>query len=107
MVSLSNREGHERINRISYDKRRRRPSVPILKFLFNFRVNGKGAPAEALDGGQDIVGALDPAEGFWVGVASLDIGLDRCFEFGRGAMSAAFDLLFGQEREEPLDLVDP
>ena len=82
-------------------------SVPILKFLFNFCVDRECATAEAFDGGQDIVGCLGPAEGFGIGVAGLDIGIDRRFQVGGRAMGATLDLLLGQQREEPLDLVDP
>src|SRR6266446_7459160 len=82
-------------------------SVPILKFLFNFCVDRECAAAEAFDGGQDIVGCLGPAERFGVGVAGLDIGIDRRFQVGGRAMGATLDLLLGQQREEPLDLVDP
>ena len=65
------------------------------------------AAAEAFDGGQDIVGCLGPAERFGVGVAGLDIGIDLRFQVGGRAMGATLDLLLGQQREEPLDLVDP
>src|SRR6266702_821181 len=82
-------------------------SVPILKFLFNFCVDRECAAAEAFDGGQDIVGCLGPAERFGVGVAGRDIGIDRRFQVGGRAMGATLDLLLGQQREEPLDLVDP
>jgi hypothetical protein len=84
-----------------------RASVPIVKFLFNFCVDRECAAAEAFDGGQDIVGCLGPAERFGVGVAGLDIGIDRRFQVGGRAMGATLDLLLGQQREEPLDLVDP
>src|SRR6266481_1068053 len=67
-------------------------SVPILKFLFNFCVDRECAAAEAFDGGQDIVGCLGPAEGFGVGVAGLDIGIDRRFQVGGRAMGATLDL---------------
>src|SRR6266508_1156841 len=87
--------------------RTREPSVPILKFLFNFCVDRECAAAEAFYGGQDIVGCLGPAEGFGVGVASLDIGIDRRFQVRGRAMGATLDLSLGQQRKEPLDLVDP
>jgi hypothetical protein len=70
-------------------------SVPILKFLFNFCVDRECAVAEAFYGGQDIVGCLGPAEGFGVGVASLDIGIDRCFQVRGRAMGATLDLSLG------------
>src|SRR6266700_4123654 len=82
-------------------------SVPILKFLINFCVDRECAAAEAFYGGQDIVGCLGPAEGFGVGVASLDIGIDRRFQVRGRAMGATLDLSLGQQRKEPLDLVDP
>jgi hypothetical protein len=37
----------------------------------------------------------------------LDIGRDRGLEFDDGSMRPALDLLFGQKREEALDLIDP
>ena len=62
---------------------------------------------EPLDGGEDIVGGLRPAEGFWVGVVRVDEGADVAFERLGRAVDAAADLLVGQHGEEPLDLVDP
>ena len=67
----------------------------------------EGAAAEPSDRCEDVVGSLGPAEGLGIGVAGIDIGADgRLQLFGR-PVSAAFDLLFGQQREEALDLVDP
>src|SRR5512144_1444354 len=59
------------------------------------------------DGRQDILGGLGPAEGFGVGIAGIDIGGDCRLQLLDGAVSTALDLLFGEKREEPLDLVDP
>ena len=83
------------------------PSVLIQKFLFNFIVDVECSPAEAVDGGEDIVGGLGPAERSGIAVAGVDVLLDGGFEFGRRSVGAALDLLFGQESEEALDLVDP
>jgi hypothetical protein len=52
-----------------------------------------GAAAETLDGRQDVVGGLGPTEGL--------------LQFLGGPVGAALDLLFAQECEEALDLVDP
>ena len=83
------------------------PSVPIPKFLFNFGMNVEGSLAESFDGSQDVVGGFGPAEWLGIGVAGSDIAVDGGFELSRRAMGAALDLLFGQQREEALDLVDP
>jgi hypothetical protein len=65
------------------------------------------AVAEALDGCQDIIGGFGPAERLGRGISDVDIGGDRVFQFGDGSMRSAPDLLFGQECEEALDLIDP
>jgi len=65
------------------------------------------AAAEALDGCQDVIGGFCPAERLGRGISDFDIGRDRDLQLGDGSMRAAFDLLFGQEREEALDLIDP
>jgi hypothetical protein len=83
------------------------PSVPILKFLCTLSLDGQGAAAEASDRCEDVVGGLGPAEGLWVLVAGVDVGVDGCFQLFGGAMGAALNLLLGQQREEALDLVDP
>ena len=70
-------------------------------------LDGEGTAAKPFDGREDVVGGLGPAEGLGVGVAGVDIGGDCCFQLLDGAVSTALDLLFGEEREEPLDLVDP
>src|SRR5262245_382584 len=83
------------------------PSVPIQKFLRSLGVDVEGTAAEALDGGKDVVGCLDPTEGFGIGVAGVDEGLDRRHQLADRSVGAALDLLLRQVREEPLDLVDP
>src|SRR4051794_30014319 len=77
---------------------------PLLSTLF---LDRDGAMAKPLDGGEDVVGGLGPAEGLGIGVAGIDVGSDRRFEFRGGAMGAAPDLVVGQQPEEALDLVDP
>ena len=67
----------------------------------------EGAAAEAVDGGEDVVGGLGPAERLGIGVSGVDVGVDGGFQGLGGSMGAALDLLFGQEREEALDLIDP
>ena len=63
--------------------------------------------AEAFYGGENIVGGLGPAEGFWIVVDRLDVGSDRPFQLFSGAVDAAADLLFGDGGEEALDQIDP
>ena len=83
------------------------PSVLIQKFLSTLSLDGEGTAAKPFDGREDVVGGLGPAEGLGVGVAGVDIGGDGRLQLLDGAVSTALDLLFGEEREEPLDLVDP
>jgi len=53
-------------------------------------------PAEAVDGGKDVVGGFGPAEGLWLGVVGVNVGMDVGLRgFGR-AMDAAADLLVGE-----------
>jgi hypothetical protein len=40
-----------------------------------------GAFAEAIDGDEDIIGGLCPAEWLWCGIDGIDIGFDSGFEF--------------------------
>src|SRR5262245_5734336 len=82
-------------------------SVLIQKFLASLDVHVEGAAAEALDGGEDVVGGLDPAEGTRIGVAGVDEGLNGHHKFADRSVGAALDLFFRQERKETLDLVDP
>jgi hypothetical protein len=63
--------------------------------------------AEALDTGQDLVGGLDPAKGLGLGIVALDEEADVALEIGHGSVGTAPDLLFGQQGEPTLDLVDP
>src|SRR5438477_359780 len=84
-----------------------RTSVPILKFLCTCCVGVERAAAEALDGCQDVIGGFGPAERLGRSISAFDIGGDRALQFGDGSMRTALDLLFGQEREETLDLIDP
>ena len=63
--------------------------------------------AEAFDRSEDVAGRFGPSERSGIAVVSLDIALDGGFEFGGRPVSAAFDLLLGEEREEALDLVEP
>src|SRR5580692_12358082 len=82
-------------------------SVPIPKFLCTFCVCVECAAAEAFDGCEDVTGGFCPAERLGRGISDFDISGDRGFQVGYGSMRAALDLLFGQEREEALDLIDP
>ena len=68
-------------------------------------LDGDATPAKPFDGRQDILGGLGPAEGRGVCVAGVDIGADSRPQLLDGAVSTALDLLFGEEREEPPDLV--
>ena len=56
--------------------------------------------AEPLDGGEDVVGGLGPAEWLGIGVAGINVGSDRGFEFRGGAMGAAPDLVVCQQAEK-------
>ena len=82
-------------------------SVLNQKFLFTLGLNHDGAAAKPFDGGQDVVGGFGPAEGLGVGIAGVDVGGDGGLQRGSRAVSAALDLLVGEQREEALDLVDP
>jgi hypothetical protein len=84
-----------------------RPSVPIPKFLCTFCLSIECAATEALDGRQDVISGFNPAEWLGLGISEFDIGRDRGLEFDDGSMRPALDLLFGQKREEALDLIDP
>src|SRR6266576_7049117 len=81
-------------------------SVPILKFLCTFCLSVECAVTEALDGCQDVIGGFGPAERLGRSISAFDIGGDRALQFGDGSMRTALVLLFGQEREETLDLID-
>ena len=37
----------------------------------------EGSQAEALDGGEDVVGGLGPSEGSWIGVDGVDVVADN------------------------------
>src|SRR5215831_3164486 len=82
-------------------------SVPIPKFLCTFCLSIECAATEALDGRQDVISGFNPAEWLGLGISEFDIGRDRGLEFDDGSMRPALDLLFGQKREEALDLIDP
>src|SRR6516165_1229977 len=83
------------------------PSVPIPKFLFNFCVDCESSAAEALDRSQDVVGGFGPLERSGVRIASVDEGVDGRLQLCDRLMRSSLDLLLGEEREEPLDLIDP
>ncbi len=82
-------------------------SVLILKFLCSCFVIADCSAAEALDRCEDVVGRFGPSKRFWIGIAGFDVGVNRGFQLGCRSMHATFDLLFRQEREETLDLIDP
>jgi hypothetical protein len=46
----------------------------------------RGTLAEALDGGEDVVGGLGPAERFGIGVVSVDEGADVALQLVGGAV---------------------
>src|SRR6516162_11336138 len=92
---------------ISTPTRRTRSSVPIPKFLFNFCVDCESSAAEALDRSQDVVGGFGPLERSGVRIASVDEGVDGRLQLCDRLMRSSLDLLLGEEREEPLDLIDP
>ena len=52
--------------------------------------------AEALNGGEDVVGRFGPAEGFGIGVVMVDEGGDGGFEGRHAAMDTTSDLAFDQ-----------
>ncbi|MET4312801.1 hypothetical protein ABIC01_005812 [Bradyrhizobium sp. RT4b] len=64
-------------------------------------------PAEAFDGSKDVISELGPSDRFGIGVVSVDERSDVSSEGGDAAIDAAPDLLFGEEREEALDLLEP
>ena len=82
-------------------------SVPNQKFLSTMGLDGDRAVTKPFDGGQDVVGGFGPAKRLGVGVAGIDVGRDRGLQRGSRAVSAALDLLVGEQCEEALDLVDP
>lgn len=63
--------------------------------------------AEALDGGEDLVGGFDPLVWGGVLVVGFDEGVDVGFQFCGGTMYAALQLLSCQLSKPPLDLIDP
>ena len=67
----------------------------------------ESSEAEAVDGGKDVVGGFGPAEGLWLGVVGVDVGMNVGFEGLGRAMDAAADLLVGEQGKEALDLADP
>jgi hypothetical protein len=79
----------------------------IQKFLSTLRLDSEGAAAEPFDGREDIFGSLAPAEGFGVGIAGVNIGGDGRFQLLGRAVRTALDRLLAEQREKPLDLVDP
>ena len=66
-----------------------------------------GTEAEALDGGENVVGGLGPAKGLGAGVMGVDEGANVGLKLGGRAVDPAPELALGQEGEEALDLVDP
>ena len=70
-------------------------------------MDGECALAEASDGYGHGVGGFCPAGDLGVAVEGFDVALDGGLEFGGGEVGAALDLLFGQEGEGSLDLIEP
>ena len=84
------------------------PSVLNQKFvslLGGLRL--QRAEAEAFDAGQDVGRGLGPAERLWGGVVLVDEAGDGGLEPCHALVNTAPDLLFGDEGEESLDLVEP
>ena len=67
----------------------------------------EGSGAEALDGGEDVVGGLGPAEGFGSGVVGVDVGVDGRLELGGRAMAATAQRTLGEAAEKAFDLIEP
>jgi hypothetical protein len=67
----------------------------------------EGAAAKALYACQDIIGRLGPSERLWILVLPTDESLDRRNQLFDRSVSASLDLLFGQQREKSLHLIDP
>ena len=63
--------------------------------------------AETLDGGEDLVGGLDPFVGFRIFVVRRDEGCDVGLQLGGGAVHTTLQLLARQFREPAFDLIDP
>ena len=84
-------------------------TVPIPKFaqLRLSRGEFEGSHAEALDGGEDLVGRLVSPERLGVLVYRFDILGDRLLKLDGRAVNSAPDLLLRQIGEEPLHLVEP
>ena len=79
----------------------------MLVSCFRSSSDLQGALAEALDGGEDVVGGFGPAEGLGMGIVRVDEGADVVFELPGGAMHAAPELLLREQGEEALDLIEP
>jgi len=60
-----------------------------------------------LDSSKNIIGRLCPSERFGIFVDDVEIVENCLFQFRRGTMDTSAQLVVGQQREEPLDLVDP
>jgi hypothetical protein len=88
-------------------RRQLQSSVPIRKFLCTLGLNVEGSPAEASDGGEDVVRGFGPFEWLGISITGVDVGGDCRFQRLCRAMGAAPDLLVGEECEEALDLVGP
>ena len=59
------------------------------------------------DGIEDLVCGFVPEEGLWVAVVVLDEVVDGGFEFLGGAVAAAAELAFGEQREPAFDQIEP
>src|SRR5215510_4615963 len=91
----------------SWTHRSTETSVPIQKFLSSLSVNLERAVAKALDGRQNIVCRLGPAQGFRVLIVLCNEGLDDCDQLIDRLVSTPFDLFLGDKSEEALHLIDP
>ena len=83
--------------RVAYDLAGDGPLVS--RFRDSFAVSGEG--------GEDLVGGLDPDVGAGVVVPGCDPVFDVAFEFADGAVGSAFDLLGRELAEPPFDEVEP
>jgi hypothetical protein len=56
--------------------------VSRIRSSYAHWLDGDGAVAEPLDGGEDIIGGFGLAEGLGIGVAGIDVGGDGGLQFG-------------------------
>jgi hypothetical protein len=62
---------------------------------------------EPFDRGEDIVSGFGPSEGLRVGVVPLDEAGGGIVQSVNASVHGTPDLLIGEQREEPIDLIEP